>query len=234
MPDCLRPASRPRLLLFLAALGSVLWAVVAHAQSVAPVITSDLTFTVDEGATAVATLTAGPNPVEIPLVVTGGSATEHTDYTVPESGTFSSTETRTSVSVAALADTLLEEVETVVLGFGTLPSGVNAGTTPTTSVTITDQTAAARFALALNPTVIVEGSPADVRVAITNGVTFATAQTLTLSFSGSATQGTDYTLDTVTLTLPAEQSSVTTILRVTDDDDTEPAETLRVAARTLL
>ena len=74
-----------------------------------------------------------------------------------------------------------------------------------------------------------EGSTADVRASITNGVTFATDQTLTLGLSGSATQGTDYTIDAATLTLLAGHSSVTTMLRVTDDADTEPAETISVA-----
>ena len=62
------------------------------------------------------------------------------------------------------------------------------------------------FTLTLNPPTVVEGNTADVTVAITNRVTFATAQPLTLTFSGSATQGSDYTVASPTLTLLAEQS----------------------------
>ena len=134
--------------------------------------------------------------VEMPLVVqTGGTATEHTDYTpVPASVTFGPTETSKTVSVVTVADDSIEGDETVAVAFGALPDGVNAGTTTTTTVTITDRTPAAQFTLTLNPATVVEGNTADVTVAITNRVTFATAQPLTLSFSGSATQGSDYTV----------------------------------------
>ena len=181
------------------------------------------------------------DPVEIPLVVTGGSATAPADYTVPSSVTFGPTETRTSVSVATGADASIEGTETIEVAFGAPPAGVTLGTTTTTTVTIADRTPSARFALTLNPTTVVESSDAAVSVAITNGVTFATAQTLTLSFSGTATQGTDYTVDSTTLTLLAGQSSATTTLRVVDDADAESDETImvevahegtRVAART--
>ena len=169
--------------------------------------------------------------VEMPLVVqTEGTATEHTDYTtVPASVTFGPTEMSKTVSVATVTDDSIEGDETVAVAFGALPTGVTAGTTTTTTVTITDQTAAAQFTLTLNPATVVEGETAAVTVAITNRVTFATAQPLTLTFSGSATQGTDYTVTPTTLTLLAEQPSATTTLRVLDDSDTENAETIVVA-----
>ena len=157
--------------------------------------------------------------VEMPLVVqTGGTATEHTDYTpVPASVTFGPTETSKTVSVVTVADDSIEGDETVAVAFGALPDGVNAGTPTTTTVTITDRTPSAQFTLTLNPSTVVEGNTADVTVAITNGVTFATAQPLTLTFSGTATQGSDYTVASPTLTLLAEQPSATTTLRVLDD-----------------
>ena len=169
--------------------------------------------------------------VEMPLAVqTGGTATEHTDYTpVPASVTFGPTETSKTVSVVTVADDSIEGDETVAVAFGTLPDGVNAGTPTTTTVTITDRTPSAVFTLTLNPSTVVEGNTADVTVAITNGVTFATAQPLTLTFSGSAAQGTDYTVTPTPLTLLAEQPSATTTLRVLDDSDTENAETIVVA-----
>ena len=173
-----------------------------------------------------------PDPVEMPLVIqTGGTATEHTDYTtVPASVTFGPTEMSKTVSVVTVADASIEGAETVAVAFGALPPGVTAGTPTTTTVTIADRTSPAGFTLTLNPPTVVEGSTAAVTVAITNGVTFATAQTLTLSLGGSATQGSDYTVDSPTLLLLAEQSSATTTLRVLDDVDTENAETISVAA----
>ena len=169
--------------------------------------------------------------VEIPLVVGSGSTAGVLDYTVPAAVTFAAAETTKSVVLQADADASIEEAETVAVAFGTLPDGVTAGTPTTTTVTITDGTPSAVFTLTLNPSTVVEGNTADVIVAITNGVTFATAQPLTLSFSGTATQGSDYTVDSPTLRLLAEQqSSAPTTLRVLDDVDTENAETISVAA----
>ncbi len=169
--------------------------------------------------------------VEMPLVVqTGGTATEHTDYTtVPASVTFGPTETSKTVSVVTVADDSIEGDETVAVAFGALPAGVTAGTPTTTTVTITDRTPAAQFTLTLNRRDIPEGGDVAVTVGIDNGVTFATDQTFTLTFRGTATQGSDYTVDSPTLFLLAGQDSVETTLRVTDDPDTENAETIEIA-----
>ena len=219
--------------------GTLLSAVPTEAHAIpGPVTVSfeEASYEVSEGGTASVIVELNrahgrADGVEMPLVIqTGGTATEHTDYTpVPASVTFGPTETSKTVSVATVADDSIEGAETVAVAFGALPDGVTAGTPTTTTVTITDGTPSAVFTLTLNPPTVVEGSTADVTVAITNGVTFATAQTLTLSFSGSATQGTDYTVTPTPLTLLAEQPSATTTLRVLDDSDTENAETIVVA-----
>ena len=146
--------------------------------------------------------------------------------------TFGPTETSKTVSVVTVADDSIEGDETVAVAFGTLPDGVNAGTPTTTTVTITDRTPSAVFTLTLNPSTVVEGNTADVTVAITNGVTFATAQPLTLSFSGTAHTRERLHGGLSTLTLLAEQSSVTTSLRVVDDPGQENAETIRIEAAT--
>ena len=58
------------------------------------------------------------------------------------------------------------------------------------------------FALSVDPAEIGEGESATVRVAITNGVTFADEQAITLGFGGStATKGADYTVSPEALTL---------------------------------
>ena len=67
--------------------------------------------------------------VEMPLVVqTGGTATEHTDYTtVPASVTFGPTETSKTVSVVTVADDSIEGAETVAVAFGALPDRGQCG-----------------------------------------------------------------------------------------------------------
>ena len=173
-----------------------------------------------------------PGPLEIPLrVQSGGTDAGDTEYTVPTIVTFDTTETEKTVSVTTKTDDIIEAAETVALGFGDLPSGVKQGPTTTTHVTITDQTDPANWELRLDPHEVGEGGPATIAVAITNPVTFAAAQPITLTFSGDAEQGTDYTVGSDTLTLAAGQPVVTTTLRVVDDSEEEGDETITVTAQ---
>ena len=96
-------------------------------------------------------------------------------------------------------------------------------------MTVEDDDEAA-FEVTVTPNPVTEGTPATVTIAITNGVTFPADQTLTLVFSGTATQGTDYTVGATTLTLLAGETSVPTVLTVLDDKAKEPAETLGITA----
>ena len=173
-----------------------------------------------------------PGPLEIPLrVQSGGTDAGDTEYTVPAIVTFGPTETEKTVSVTTETDDIIEESEIVELGFGALPSGVKPGTTTTTRVTITDRTTQAELKLDLNPREVSEDDSAYLTVRITNGVTFATPQTFTLTFSGGpATQESDYAVDSDTLTLRVGQREVTTTLHIEDDDETENAETITVTA----
>ena len=173
-----------------------------------------------------------PGPLEIPLrVQSGGTDAGDTEYTVPTIVTFDTTETEKTVSVEILRDTIIEEPETVVLGFGSLPTGVTPGTPTTTRVTITDKTPAAEFTLIL-PDTVAEGDPADLTVRIDNEATFSTEQTVTLTFSGAAERGSDYTVDADTLRLQEGRKSVTAdIIEVVDDADAENAETIIVTAQ---
>ena len=172
-----------------------------------------------------------PDDLEIPLrVQSGGTDAGDTEYTVPTIVTFDTTETEKTVSVTAHTDTIIEESEPVELGFGDLPSGVTPGTTSTTRVTIADGTPAARFALIL-PDTVAEGDPADITVRIDNGVTFSTEQTFTLTFSGAAERGSDYTVDAEALRLQKGLKSVTAdIIEMVDDIDAENAEEIIVTA----
>ena len=66
-------------------------------------------------------------------------------------------------------------------------------------------------------------------MAISNGVTFAEAQTISLAASGTAS-GSDYTVGPETLTLAAGASSVTATLAAAVDQEEEQAETVTVTA----
>ena len=85
--------------------------------------------------------------------------------------------------------------------------------------------------LAASPAEIVEaGGSAMVTVEITNGVTFAEDQEIALSFAGTATKGTDYTVALESLTLTAGQSSVATTVTAVQDSVDDDAETILITA----
>ncbi len=175
-----------------------------------------------------------PGPLEIPLrVQSDGTDAGDTEYTVPTIVTFDTTETEKTVSVTTYTDDIIEESETVALGFGDLPPGVKPGTTTTTRVTIADQTRTAEFTLTLPDTVAEDdGAAITARIDIDNGVTFSTEQTFTLTFSGAAERGSDYTVDADTLRLQKGLKRVTDdIIEMVDDIDVENAETITVTAQ---
>ena len=89
--------------------------------------------------------------------------------------------------------------------------------------------------LEANPGSVAEaGGTSTVTVSTGSGSTFPAAQTIRLDVSGSATQGTDYTIDATALTLPAgvgeDSSSVTTTVLAKDDPVDDDGETVVLAA----
>ena len=89
------------------------------------------------------------------------------------------------------------------------------------------------FAVSVEPAEIAEGESATVTVAITNGVTFRQAETITLSVSGTASAS-DYTGLPASLTLRAYGSaarfSTTGTLTAAVDRQEEAAETVTITA----
>ena len=77
--------------------------------------------------------------VTVPLTHLPGEGATEADYSgVPEDLVFESLETRRTFRILATADAETEEGESVVLGFGTLPTGVTAGATATSTVSLED------------------------------------------------------------------------------------------------
>ena len=199
-------------------------------------------FTAPEGASAsiVVSLSApsGPFGITIPIVVTGGTASAD-EYIAPEPVVFSSGEDRQTVSIALGDDALIEGNETIALAFGDLPTGVTSGTNSTTTVTITDADSAG-FKFAISDDEVGEGATVELTVTLDGDATFATAQTIDLTFpGGAATAGVDFTVadargQTLTapyaLTLPAGSSSVAATISIVDDAEEEGNETIVVRA----
>ena len=89
----------------------------------------------------------------------------------------------------------------------------------------------AEFSVSIDPTEIKEAESATVEVKITNGVTFAAAQTIEFDFAGStATKDTDYAVSPATPTLRAGARRTTATVAATADSSTEGDETVSLAA----
>ena len=109
--------------------------------------------------------------------------------------------------------------------------GVEGNPSPVT-LRITDDDDAPVLTLAVRPSAIEEADDrATVTVEIVNGTTFAEDQPIALTFAGTATKGTDYTVELERLTLTAGESSVATTVTAVDDALDDEPETIRVTAR---
>ena len=202
-------------------------------------------FTAMEGASATVEVSLSASGgwlfgITIPIVFAEGGTASADEYTAPESVVFSSGEARQTVSIPIGDDSLIEGDETIALAFGDLPTGVTLGTIATTTVTITD-TDTALFGFAIDDGEVGEGATVALTLTLDGDATFATAQTINLTFpSSGATAGVDFTvadshLQTLTapyaLTLPAGSNSVAATISIVDDAEEEGDETIVVSAR---
>ena len=114
-------------------------------------------------------------------------------------------------------------------------SGRLAVTSKDITARIAEDDAEPALTLDVNPSSIAEaGGTSTVTVSTDSGSTFAAGQTIRLELSGTATQGTDYTIDSTSLTLPAgvgqDPANVTTTVRAKDDPIDDDGETVVLAA----
>ena len=139
-------------LVFLGLVAALAPAPGAQAQAPAATVSYGMAAqTVAEGSAVTVTVTLSRDPqrrVEVPLAIQSGGTAAAADHAgLPASVVFASGETRKSFQLAAFDDPDVEDSETVVLGFGTLPDGVSAGSLPTSTITITDNDAATVWAV---------------------------------------------------------------------------------------
>ena len=167
--------------------------------------------------------------VAIEVSVASGTATADTDFTADSTVALTIEANDTSGSAmfefTPTNDLLAEETETVKVT-GTADGDL---TVWAASLEITDDDAP-RYTLAVNPASIAEADGTSTVTVSTGGVTFSDHQTFALSFGGTATKGTDYSVDAESLTLTAGQTSVWTTVRTVDDDDDDPNETIEITA----
>ena len=179
--------------------------------------------------------------VTVPITVANQGDTSAADYAgAPTIVVFAGSETEQSFSFSAPDDTVDDDGESVVLGFGFLPDRVSAPDTTarpaSATVSITDDdTAAASITLTVSPTSVGEDDDATtvtVTATLDGSVTLPGATAVTVSVGGgTATSGTDYTaVSDFTVTIPQETASgtATFTLTPTQDDIAEGDETIDV------
>ncbi len=193
---------------------------------------------IGEGASAAvvvtATLNAGARQEDTEVTVRygddGDSAVAGTDYDAlsEQTLTIPAEETSGSVTVTlkSVNDSIDEADETLSVG------GSTAALTVTGTVfEIADDDPLPAPELKLDRSTLAEaGGTATVTVTTGQGSTFEADTTITLTFSGTATDGTDYTASSRTLTLPAgmgtEASTVAMTLTGEDDELDDDGETI--------
>ena len=107
-----------------------------------------------------------------------------------------------SFTLTPIEDTVDEPAETLTLSGATKASGV--GIAGPVTLSLTDNDDAPSLVLSVEPGTIAEdGGTATVSVSTGSGSTYAGPRTVTLALTGTATRGSDYTVGSTSLVLPA-------------------------------
>ena len=139
------------------------------------------------------------------------------------------TESTGTVTITAVTNSVDTPDKTIGVK-GELSSGVDLRGPADVTLTITDDDDAPQLTLSVSPATIAEdGGEAAVTVS-TAGSTFATQQVISLTFEGTATKGTDYSVAAESLTLDMGERSVSATVTAIDDAADESDEAILVTA----
>ena len=192
---------------------------------------------VTEGADATFTLTRnGPLTAELTVNVSVTETGSMLSGALSASATFAVGADTTSLALTTEDDAPIEDPSTVT---ATIEAGARyqaaAGADTADAVVLDDLP---RFLLKVGPAEVSEGGGGAVTVEIDNGVSLATAQTISLTLSGTATAD-DFTLLNTSdrtlsapyaLTIPANEGVAAAYISTVNDALPEPAETLTITA----
>ena len=197
---------------------------------------------VEGGATATVGLLLDAAPgrsVPIELTATGRGGATSADYSMPSSVTFGASETEKSFTVTATDDAVDDDLESVAIGFGSLPSGVAAGSPSQAVVNLTDndpgtETLQVNFttSAATAPGGVAEGGSYLVRFRLNRAPDRILTIPLTYAYLGGATAA-DFTDLPSAVTFGKNKTSEGVVIRAVDDYDVDPGESIRVSFGTL-
>ena len=198
-------------------------------------------YTVGEGSSVVIKVILSADPertVTIPINKANQGGATDGDYSgVPANAsvTFNSGDTEKSITFAATDDSVDDDDESVLLGFGTLPTGVSAGSPATATVNITDDdvpTVTVRYEQASYT--VGEGSSVDVKVILSAVPERSVTIPISRTNQGGATDG-DYSgvaaNTSVTFNSGDTEKSIT--FAATDDSVDDDGESVLLGFGTL-
>ena len=192
---------------------------------------------VTEGADVTFTLTRdGPLTAELTVNVSVAETGSMLSGALPVSATFEVGADTTTLTLATEDDAPIEDPSTVTVTIEADARYQAAPGAAAADVVVLDDLP--RFLLKVGPAEVTEGGGGAVTVEIDNGVSLATAQTISLTLSGTATAD-DFTLLSTsdatlsapyTLTIPANEDVAAAYISTVNDALPEPAETLTITA----
>ena len=190
-------------------------------------------------ATVEVTLSADPErTVDVPLEVTTAGGASSTDYTLSDTSlTFTSGQTTATFTVTAEDDSEDDDGESITIGFGTLPTGVTAGSRDTTTVSLVDDDVAAVTAVtvqfdAATYTATEGGTAATVEVTLSADPERTVTIPLTVTAMGGAVEA-DYDVSVDAVTFDAGETSATFTVTANDDMVDDDDESITIAFGTL-
>ena len=162
-----------------------------------------------------------------------GTATEGagTDYTINSSTiTIAAGNTTGTAQLSILEDSFSEVPnETIVVDIASVSGGdsaVEAAPAQQVAVTITDNEATPQITLAPTPTSPIAENGGTSTVTVSSTPASSSVITVNFSLSGSADNGSDYSIGTTSLTIPANIASTSTLVSSLNDGAFDPAETI--------
>ena len=190
-------------------------------------------YTVTEGSSVSVEVKLNQDPertVTIPITATPGGGAEAADFSVvPENVTFAAGDTSQTITFAATDDTADDDGETVALGFGTPPSGVSAGTTSTTTVTITDNDdPAITVSFGAASYTVTEGSTVSVGVSLNQDPERTVAIPITATPGDGATAA-DYSGVPQNVTFDSGETQKSFVFTAETDTDDDHGESVRLS-----
>ena len=188
-------------------------------------------YTVAEGSSVTVTveLSAAPErSVSVPLTHTAQGDTSSGDYSLSATSvTIAADETSATFTVSAASDSVDDDGESVVLGFGSvLPDGFSEGDPDEATVSITDDPAdvpSVQVSFGASSYTVAEGSSVTVSVELSAAPERSVSVPLTHTAQGDTSSG-DYSLSATSVTFAADETSATfTVSAASDsvDDDGE-------------